>query len=75
MFESEAARAGLTVSGGEINHRAHRETAKGGIEFWPALVPEEDEETDYYAPGGHGAEGEPGRAAGQRWWPTRSQAG
>jgi ATP-dependent helicase/nuclease subunit A len=50
VFESEAARTGLTYSGAEIVHRAHRETAKGGIEFWPALVPEEEEETDYYAP-------------------------
>ena len=50
VFESEAARAGLTYSGAEIVHRAHRETAKGGIEFWPALVPEEEKETDYYAP-------------------------
>jgi len=50
VFESEAARAGLTYSGAEITHRAHRETAKGGIEFWPALVPEDEEETDYYAP-------------------------
>jgi ATP-dependent helicase/nuclease subunit A len=50
VFEGEAARAGLTVSGTEIIHRAHRETAKGGIEFWPALVPEEEEEIDYYAP-------------------------
>lgn len=50
VFESEEARAGLTVSGGLITHRAHRETAKGGIEFWPALIPEDDEEVDYYAP-------------------------
>jgi ATP-dependent helicase/nuclease subunit A len=50
VFESEEARAGLTVSGDAIEHRAHRETARGGIEFWPALVPEEDEEVDYYAP-------------------------
>jgi ATP-dependent helicase/nuclease subunit A len=50
VFESEGARAGLTVSGAEIIHRAHRETAKGGIEFWPALVPEEEDEVDYYAP-------------------------
>jgi ATP-dependent helicase/nuclease subunit A len=50
VFESEGARAGLTVSGGEITHLAHRDTARGGIEFWPALVPEEEEETDYYAP-------------------------
>jgi ATP-dependent helicase/nuclease subunit A len=50
VFESEAARAGLTYSGAQIVHRAHRETAKGGIEFWPALAPDEEEETDYYAP-------------------------
>jgi ATP-dependent helicase/nuclease subunit A len=50
VFESEAARAGLTYRDAEIVHRTHRETAKGGIEFWPALVPEEEEETDYYAP-------------------------
>ncbi|HEY2008744.1 MAG TPA: double-strand break repair helicase AddA [Rhizomicrobium sp.] len=50
VFESETARAGLTYSGAEIVHRAHRETAKGGIEFWPTLMPEEEEETDYYAP-------------------------
>ena len=50
VFESEAARAGLTFRGDPVTHRAHRETAKGGIEFWPALVPEEEEETDYYAP-------------------------
>jgi ATP-dependent helicase/nuclease subunit A len=50
VFESEEARRGLTVSGGTIAHRAHRETARGGIEFWPALVPEDEEEVDYYAP-------------------------
>ncbi|HEY1876397.1 MAG TPA: double-strand break repair helicase AddA, partial [Rhizomicrobium sp.] len=50
VFESEAARAGLTHGGSQIVHRAHRETAKGGIEFWPALAPEEEEEIDYYAP-------------------------
>jgi len=50
VFETEAARAGLTYGGAEITHRAHRQTAKGGIEFWPALKPQEEEETDYYAP-------------------------
>ena len=50
VFEDEAARTGLTVSGATIEHLAHRDTAKGGIEFWPALVPEEEEEIDYYAP-------------------------
>jgi len=50
VFESEAARDGLTFRGDAITHRAHRETAKGGIEFWPALMPEDEEEVDYYAP-------------------------
>ena len=50
VFESQAARAGLTVRDIEIEHVAYRDTAKGGTEFWPALTPEEEEETDYYAP-------------------------
>ena len=50
VFESEEARAGLTFSGAQIIHRAHRAKAIGGIEFWPALKPEEEEEIDYYAP-------------------------
>jgi ATP-dependent helicase/nuclease subunit A len=50
VFESQEARAGLTFSGAQVTHRAHRRTAKGGIEFWPALVPEEEDEIDYYAP-------------------------
>ena len=50
VFESEAARSGLTVSGAAITHLAHRASAKGGIEFWPALVPEDEEEIDHYAP-------------------------
>src|SRR5258705_8391302 len=48
VFESQTARAGLTVRDTRIKHVAYRETAKGGIEFWPALVPEEEEEdVDY----------------------------
>jgi len=50
VFETEAARSGLTVSGAHIAHLAHRDTAKGGIEFWPALAPDGEEEVDYYAP-------------------------
>jgi ATP-dependent helicase/nuclease subunit A len=50
VFEDQAARAGLTYSGAVIQHRAHRESARGGVEFWPALAPEEEEEIDYYAP-------------------------
>jgi ATP-dependent helicase/nuclease subunit A len=50
VFESQEARAGLTFRGDAITHLAHRDTAKGGIEFWPALVPEDEDEVDYYAP-------------------------
>jgi ATP-dependent helicase/nuclease subunit A len=50
VFADAAARDGLTFRGTEIKHQAHRATAKGGIEFWPALVPEDEEETDHYAP-------------------------
>src|SRR5690606_32743327 len=50
VFASEAARAGLTSSGAAIRHVAHRGMAKGGIEFWPALRPEEKEEIDPWAP-------------------------
>jgi len=50
VFESETARAGLTFSGAAITHQAHRETARGGIEFWPALSPQDDEEIDPWAP-------------------------
>ena len=50
VFEGQVARAGLTVKDTQIEHVAYRDTAKGGIEFWPALAPEQEEETDYYAP-------------------------
>ena len=50
VFESQAARAGLTVRDSEILHLAHRDTAKGGIEFWPALIPDAEDEVDHYAP-------------------------
>ena len=50
VFESEAARAGLTFSGGVITHRAHRKDAPGGIELWPPLAPFDSEEIDPYEP-------------------------
>ncbi len=50
VFEPEAARAGLTFTGEAILHEAHRATAKGGIEFWPALTPQDNEEIDPWAP-------------------------
>ena len=50
VFASEAARAGLTSRGDVITHRAHREKDKGGIEFWPTLKPDEQDEDDPWAP-------------------------
>lgn len=50
VFASEAARAGLTSSGEAIEHRAHRDTAKGGIEFWPTLKPDDTDADDPWAP-------------------------
>ncbi len=50
LFASEEARAGLTSRGEAIAHRAHRATAKGGVEFWEVLVPADAPEIDYYQP-------------------------
>src|SRR5690606_37123629 len=50
VFAPETARMGLTFSGGEIRHEAHRREAKGGIEFWPTLKPLPQDERDYYQP-------------------------
>jgi ATP-dependent helicase/nuclease subunit A len=50
VFESEAARAGLTSGDAPVAHRAFRAGAKGGIEFWPALKPPKEEEIDHYRP-------------------------
>ncbi len=50
LFESEAARAGLTSRGHAVTHSAHRAEAKGGVEFWDLMLPEEDAEPDYYQP-------------------------
>lgn len=50
VFASEAARAGLTSGGEAIEHRAHRDTAMGGIEFWPTLKPDDTDAEDPWAP-------------------------
>ena len=50
LFTGPQARAGLTSRGEEIAHRAHRENAKGGVEFWEVLLPPETPEIDYYRP-------------------------
>ena len=50
VFASETARAGLTSRGEVITHEAHRKDAKGGIEFWPTLKPDDQDEDDPWAP-------------------------
>ena len=50
VFRPDEARTGLTFSGAEILHVAHRDTAVGGIEFWPALRPLDSDEIDPWAP-------------------------
>ena len=50
VFASETARAGLTSRGDVITHEAHRKDAKGGIEFWPTLKPDDQNEDDPWAP-------------------------
>ena len=50
VFASENARAGLTSRGEVIEHQAHRKNDKGGIEFWPTLKPEEQDDSDPWAP-------------------------
>ncbi len=50
VFASETARAGLTSRGEAIEHQAHRKNDKGGIEFWPNLKPEEQDDSDPWAP-------------------------
>ena len=50
VFASASAREGLTFGNAQLRHEAHRIDAKGGIEIWPALKPEETEEFDIYRP-------------------------
>ena len=50
VFETENARNGLTYGNEAIHHEAYRDKAKGGIEFWPSLLPLESEEIDPWAP-------------------------
>jgi ATP-dependent helicase/nuclease subunit A len=50
LFAGDEARASLTSRGDVISHRAHRETAKGGVEFWEVLLPPDVPEPDYYRP-------------------------
>ncbi len=50
VFFDPAARAGLTSRDQAITHLAHRAEAKGGIEFWTALVPPPAVTVDPYLP-------------------------
>jgi len=50
LFAGGETRASLTSRGDVISHRAHRETAQGGVEFWEVLLPPEVAEPDYYRP-------------------------
>jgi ATP-dependent helicase/nuclease subunit A len=59
VFAPEIARAGLTSDGAAITHSVFRDTARGGVEFWPALRPFEDAESDPYAPLGAVQEEDP----------------
>ena len=50
VFSSTEARAGLTSRGEAIAHIAHRQEARGAVEFWDLMVPDDEAETDYYQP-------------------------
>ena len=75
VFANEAARAGLTSRGQEIEHLAHREEAKGGIEFWTALKPPPTQNKDPYLPVDAHAARRPGGGAGRSASPDRSANG
>jgi ATP-dependent helicase/nuclease subunit A len=50
VFSDPAAREGVTSSGVDVAHQAHRADAKGRVEFWPALSPSKIPEPDYWLP-------------------------
>ena len=50
VFDSEAARAGLTSEGAAIRHAAHRAADKGGVEFWTALAVPDAPQIDPWRP-------------------------
>ena len=50
VFEPPESREGLTSDNIAIEHRAYRETARGGIAFWPALKPADVPDVDIYRP-------------------------
>jgi len=50
VFGDEEARVGLTSLGGEIAHEPLRKEARGRVEFWPSLKPDDKEEPDPWRP-------------------------
>ena len=46
VFEPDAAREGLTSDGSVLHHEAHRAEAKGRVEIWPSIKPDDVAETD-----------------------------
>jgi ATP-dependent helicase/nuclease subunit A len=50
LFAEPEARKGLTSRDQPIRHEPHRRHAKGGVEFWNVLLPEDQPEIDYYRP-------------------------
>jgi len=50
VFSDPSARDGVTSSGVNVAHQAHRADAKGRVEFWPALSPSKTPEPDYWLP-------------------------
>lgn len=50
VFGDADARAGLTSLGLEIEHEALRKAARGRVEFWPSLKPDDKEEPDPWRP-------------------------
>ena len=50
VFADPEAREGLTSAEGPITHIAHREDAKGRVEFWPTLKPDDRADHDPWRP-------------------------
>jgi ATP-dependent helicase/nuclease subunit A len=46
VFSNPETRDGLTSTGKEIRHFAHRARARGRVEFWPAIKPSKEPEPD-----------------------------
>ncbi len=66
VFADEAAREGLTSGNAPIAHKAHRDTAKGRVEFWPALKPPDVPEQDWWHPVDVVSQKSPVRALAER---------